>query len=489
MMSRARRDGGPRPWDQPDVPSLRRFRRATFPCVGASALLGVGLAGGCARPPQAPLVQTPVVQAPEAPAVEAPAAGPPVSRPSFPAVGDAPSEREAAAIRDGCFDEAEELVRLLPDSPRAWRVLAAVHRRYGDAAGAARVWEHCLALDPGDADAQRRLGETAFDGGDLEEAERRFRLALAADPAAVEVTGQLADTLLRRGDFDGAVELVEMFLKAHPRVAEAWCSLGKARVARGESAEAQAAFEKALSIDGESREAHHGLGRLFQAAGDAEAARPHLREVVRLDDDKARRHREGNAAAADRAAPGVWAADVHNEAALLHAARGDLPRAERGWQRAVDLDPDFGAAREMLARLYARSGRPGDAMAVRRAWCEARPGDPAAWYGLAECAAGAGDVASAEEALARLESLAPDHADGLALSARLLAKRDPAAALAAALRAVEIDPSAAHQYVLADMLLRNGRREEAILALRRAVALAPDEPRYRATLGQLEGAP
>lgn len=461
------------------MPSFRA-PRASLPALVALAVATVAaLPGGCARAPEAP----------PGPATDAPAAGPPVTRPSFPPAADSEAEREAATIRDACFDEAEELVRLVPDSPPAWRILAAVHRRYGDADGARRVWEHCLAIDPGDADAQRRLGEAAFDGGDLEEAERRFRLSLAADPAAVDVTGQLADTLLRRGDFDAAVELVEVFVKAHPRVAEAWCALGKARVARGESAGAREAFEMALSIDGESREAHHGLGRLLQSAGDTEAARPHLREVVRLDDEKARRHREGNAAASDRAAPAVWAADVHHEAAVLHAARGDLGRAERGWQRAVELDPEFDAARELLARLYTRSGRPAEALAVRRAWCEARPGDPAAWYGLAECAATAGDVPAAEEALRRLAAVAPAHAAGLALSARLLSKRDPAEALARARRAVEIEPSAMHQYVLADMLLRNDRRQDAILALRRAVELAPDDPRYRATLRQLEGAP
>jgi len=410
----------------------------------------------------------------------------PVTRPTFPAAADAPTEREAVAIRDGCFDEAEELVRLCPDSSAAWRVLAAVHRRYGDAEGARRVWEHCLEVDPNDADAQRRLGEAASDSGDVAEAERRFRLALAADPAAVEVTGMLADTLLRQGDFDGAVELVEVFVAAHPRVAQAWCALGKARVARSETAEARAAFERALEIDPASREAHHGLGRLLQAAGDADAARPHLREVVRLDDEKARRHREGDATAADLAAPAAWAADVHHEAAVIHATRGDLARAERGWQRAVELDPDFDNAREMLARLYSRSGRVADALAVRRAWCEARPDDPAAWFGLAECASGAGDPAAAEAALERLAALDPDHADGLALGARLVAPRDPAAALDRARRAVEIAPTAPHEYVLADMLLRNGKREEAIGALRRAVRLAPDDPRYRNTLAQLE---
>ena len=56
--------------------------------------------------------------------------------------------------------------RLAPDAAAAWSILAAVHRRYGDAAGAARLWEHALEVDPSHAVAHRRLGEAADEAGD-----------------------------------------------------------------------------------------------------------------------------------------------------------------------------------------------------------------------------------------------------------------------------------------------------------------------------------
>ena len=68
-----------------------------------------------------------------------------------------------------------------------------------------------------------------------------------------------------------------------------------------------------------------------------------------------------------------------------------------------------------------------------------------------------------------------------------LAHIDPVAALGSARRAVAIDPSAPHLYVLADMLVRAGNREEAIAVLERAVELAPEDPRYSGTLLRLRG--
>lgn len=408
-----------------------------------------------------------------------------VARPAFPPPGDGEAEREAAAIRDEVFAEAEELVRLEPQSAEATCLLAAVHRRYGDPEGARRLLERALVLDPGDADAHRQLAEAAIEVGDDDSAEPHLRAALAADPGALDLAGQLAETLARRGDLAAAVELLDAFLLAHPDVAAAWTTLGKARVKLGDPAAARSAFERALAIDPVSREAHHGLGRLLQSLGDDEGARPHLREVVRLDDENARTHRER--AGADAASPREWSANARHRIALVHATRGDLARAERGWLRALELDPDNAAAREMFAVLLSRTGRHAEALAARRAWCDRSPDDPAGWFALAQCALSAERPAIAEEALDRLLALDADHPAGTALLARAVAPRDPDRALALARRAVDLAPDAANHYVLADMLLRSGNRDEAIRALERACELAPDDPRYRATLGRVRG--
>lgn len=432
---------------------------------------------GCGRPAPAP-----------APSEAPPAVvGPSIERPRFPPAGDGAEELEAAAMRDAAFDEAEELVTLDPESAAAWGILAALHRRYGDADGSRRLWEHALVVDPRHADAHRQLGEAAFDAGDLDEAERCYRLALAADPGTPEVAGQLADTLIRRANLEGAAELLEAFVASHPRVADAWCMLGKTRSRQGDVASARKAYDTALGIDPESREAHQGLGRLLQSLGDADAARPHLREVVRLDDAKAKRHRDRIAGEGDREGPRAWVAKVHHDAGVLHARRGDAARAERAWLASLELDPESVESRALLTTLYARSGRMDDALRLAAARCERTPDEPEAWLDLARGRLAAGRSEAAEEAIGELLALDGDHAAGLALQARVVADRDPVAALGSARRAVAIDPSAPHLYVLADMLVRAGNREEAIAVLERAVELAPEDPRYSGTLLRLRG--
>lgn len=452
--------------------SLMRCR-ALVPLVAAVCL------AGCGRPASAPPAGRDVAGDGTQRTAEA---RPTVPRPAFPATGDGEEERAAAAMRDAAFDEAEELVRLEPGSATAWTILAALHRRYGDGEGAAALCERALEIDPRCADAHRHLGEAAFDAGALEEAERRYRQALASDPAGLEVAGQLADTLIRRADFTAAAELLEAFLSAHPRTADAWCMLGKARGRQGDAAASRAAYEKALEIDPASREAHQGMGRLLQSLGDDEAARPHLREVVRLDDETAKRHRERVAAGGDVEGSRVWMAKVHHDVGVLHSRRGDAARAERAWLASLDLDPSSAEARALLVALYAKTGRIEEALGLARARCERTPDDPAAWLDLSQGLVACGRTRAAEEALGKLLALEPDHAAGLALLARTVADRDPAAALDAARRAVEIEETAPHLYVLADMLLRTGMRDGAIDALEKAVRLAPGETRYATTL-------
>jgi tetratricopeptide (TPR) repeat protein len=124
-------------------------------------------------------------------------------------------------------------------------------------------------------------------------------------------------------------------------------------------------------------------------------------------------------------------------------------------------------------------------MKLRQEWCDRDPGSPAAWFGLGKLAYALGLPEEAATALKNVVALAPQRAEGHALLARAQATLDPAAALEAAQRAADLDPTAPHLALLGDALFRGGRNDEAAAAYEKALALDPADDRARAGLDRL----
>lgn len=410
-------------------------------------------------------------------------------RPAFTTAADTAEVAEAASLRDECFSLAEGIATAVPRDPAGWNLLGVVHRHYGDAEGAVRLWEHAVALDGRFAEAIRQLGDAALERGDPAEAEQRYRQTLEIDPTALPVVGQLAEALLQQGDFVAAADLLEVFIAAHPQSVPAWCALGKTRASQQDAAAAKTAYERALEIDADSRDAHQGIGRALLALGDQQGAKVHLETVARLQGENVDRYRSAKAQDTDAAAPGQWAATTHRDAALILARRGNLPGAAEAAKRAIDLDAESGPSRSLLAALLTSDRRPAEALVVLREWCAHAPSSPEAWIGLGQMALGQGRGDEAESALRKGIALAPDNATGLSLLARAVAPRDVGEGLSLARRAVEAEPSPQNLYILADMLVRSNAREEALAALEKAMTLAPGDRRYRQTYEQLKSQP
>jgi tetratricopeptide (TPR) repeat protein len=455
---------------------------------------------GCGRP-RAPVEQEPAAK-PVAAVMPATASGAGnadasadgwdvdlLRRPAFTTAGDTAEAAEAAGLRDECFSLAEGIATAVPRDPAGWSLLGTVHRHFGDAEGAARLWEHSVALDGRFSEAIRQLGDAALEQGNPAEAERRYRQTLGIDPTALPVVGQLAEALLQQGEFSAAAELLEVFLAAHPQSVPGWCALGKTRASQQDAAAARKAYARALELDADSRDAHQGLGRALLALGDQRGAKVHLETVARLQGEKVDRYRSGNAQDSDAAAPGQWAATTHHDAALILARRGDLPAAAEAAQRAIELDAESGLSRSLLAAILTRDRRPAEALVVQREWCTHAPSSPEAWIGLGQMALVQGRGDEAESALRKGIGLAPDNATGLALLARAVAPRDAGEGLSLARRAVDAEPSPHNLYVLADMLVRSGARDEALATLEKAMTLAPGDRRYRQTYEQLKSQP
>jgi tetratricopeptide (TPR) repeat protein len=87
----------------------------------------------------------------------------------------------------------------------------------------------------------------------------------------------------------------------------------------------------------------------------------------------------------DRAAAvGLRTTELYDLRAQLHLATGDQDAAERDWRRAAQLDPANSRSRLSLAKLYARRGLWGDAIAYYREILLVEPRNADAVLGLAE---------------------------------------------------------------------------------------------------------
>ena len=411
------------------------------------------------------------------------------ARPVFAPVGLTDAAKLQARLRDECFEVAETLLADFPADPAGWTLLGAVHRYFGDDAGAEKLLYKALVLDPDSPDAHRQLGNAAVERGDLDDAEAHYRLALYADPEALVVIDSLVETLLTKGDTAAASELLLGYLADHPRVVEAWCLLGRMRMVEGDFNAAREAFEKALEVEPTSRDASHGMAEALGNLGRETPLPVTLELEHRLRDRRDAAHPARPLEALDGIGPVPWTATVNYWAAVAHARLGDTTRAAIGWGRALELDPDDHDSREALATLYAETGRTREAMRLRQEWCDRDPANPAAWFGIGKLALALELPEEAATALKNVVALAPERAEGHALLARAEATLDPAAALEAARRAADLDPTAAHFTLLGDTLSRGEDRDEAAAAYERALALDPDDDRAKQGMNRLERLP
>lgn len=182
------------------------------------------------------------------------------------------------------------------------------------------------------------------------------------------------------------------------------------------------------------------------------------------------------------------AADAHVLLAVVLAVRGDDAGALKAARRAAELAPrNFDAQFTLGRALYGANDAAGAARAFRTA-VALRPGDARALFFLATTLERAGDDAEALTAYKELVRLRPDGAEGHVGLGVLLVKKGGAnveEGIPELVRALEIDPNLYEARVtLGRALVTRGRAAEAVEHLKRAAALAPEnpEPHYQLSL-------
>lgn len=379
---------------------------------------------------------------------------------------------QALGDLDAAAASLERALALRGDEPPARLRLAEVRLARGEHEAARALFETLLAEDGFAAAARYGLGRVAAAAGDAEAAVEHFEKTLELQPEAGSVRYPLAQTLRRLGREDrarevlagpgsGAVRAPDPLIERLDDLARssgAHLKRGNRALLAGRLDEAVEAFRRAVEARPDYGEARRSLALALARRGEHEAAIRELETALEDDSGNVWLHLDlGNVYRAqerlDEAAGALRrAVELAPDFAAARFNLGSLLVALERWEEArehlaatVALEPENARARHLLAVAKHRGGASEEAIAELRAVLDADPGDDASREALATVLA---ETGKQREALATYRG-------GL----------DPA--LPAAERAAALDRYARFAWQI-------GRRGEAIDGWREAAALVPD---------------
>ena len=207
---------------------------------------------------------------------------------------------------------------------------------------------------------------------------------LAKDRARVLRMLKLHEQALRSAQ--KAIELAPEYI---PGILEA----AKSLEGLGDHQKALRAYEKALQLDPEHREAHYRRGLLLHKLGRNREAleefdkvlelRPRFKEALQA---KGMAHdalgEYDKAAVSLKGSIGVEDEVVYNDKGVALSRLGQNGKAVLYYQKALELNPEFGTAWFNIGKAYYRLGDPKSALAAFQRAVELKPDHKSAWNNL-----------------------------------------------------------------------------------------------------------
>lgn len=288
--------------------------------------------------------------------------------------------------------------------------------------------------------------------GNYSDAVRNLEAALKLRPNFPEAECELGTALARTGDFGGAAQAFRAAIRRRPGSAVGYDKLGQLYARIGAKVQALAQFRKAASADPNSAEAHRNLGVALRDGGDLKGAIAEFRRAVSIDTNSV---------------PAL------KDLANALEGQGDLKSTIEYYRQLAALQPNSGEAHASLGGALKRADKLTESVAELRKAVQLSSGSANAHFILAQALAQTGNTAAARgeyEAACRLD---PNNAEFSLEFGRVLLNSQPQQAVIELRRAIALNPNdpAAHRS-LGILLRRTGDLQGSALELRKAGALA-----------------
>ena len=373
------------------------------------------------------------------------------------------------------------LLKDYPDDEGPFVLMGTVKARYGDVTAAIEFWKKALVMNPKRADVYYSMGQFAMGKGHYDEAIAHWRKTLEIAPKSPAVHKNIALALMGLGKHSEAIAELNEEVQIAPQSAQAYFLLGQEHLQQTDYDKAKANYERAIALDPNLTNAHYGLFTVHTHLKNRDQAKHYMETFKKLKAEDMKVLKDRNEARDDLLSMQQGAAETFRLAGRLRMARGALAEAERLFKRAVELDPHRPTTLGDLASLYMMSNRPVEALEAYRRAKAMKPNDPICHLNLGVLHAQLGQTAEAEKAFRQVISLAPRWSDGHRELARLYLRAgiNLPTAKELAQEAVDLAPLAENYFVLSWALDRNGDPAGALAAMKRAVELEPENETYR----------
>ena len=237
----------------------------------------------------------------------------------------------------GDVDRAVEFFEIVlredPRSAEAHNALGLAYVQKNRVLESLAEFQQAVDVAPEYVPAYENLASTLAQSGKFTQAAGVLRSALAFDPGATELHFKLGHALRAAGDLDGALHELMSLAKSRDS-AQVESEVAATLRAKGDFREAIEASEKALSLAPSERSAYVTLGLALRDEAASTGTR-RARSERHLPSPKAKAH--------------------YNAGSEL-LSRGDLDGSEKELERAVQLDPTYAEAHNLLGFVLGNSG-------------------------------------------------------------------------------------------------------------------------------------
>ena len=168
-----------------------------------------------------------------------------------------------------CYEAA---VEKHPKYRQAWRNLGIVYTRRGDYADAARAFGEVLSLGQADATVYGLLGNAHASAGNFLSAETAFRMAVLMDGETLEWKSGLGTALYRQGRFPETAAIAGALLDEFPEEPKFWLMQASAFVGMKDTTRAAQNFEMLRRLGAATAKTEYSLGVIYMQEGLADLA-------------------------------------------------------------------------------------------------------------------------------------------------------------------------------------------------------------------------